>query len=118
MFGIGGERDLPERELPHLAGWRTPCRCGSATGPRPNVNSTSMASCSAPVYRLSDQVFDVAQRVGPQVAADKWGAATELAPATRRFLVELADTAAQRWQEKDQGIWEVRGEPRTPCIRS
>ena len=22
MFGIGGERDLTERELPHLAGWR------------------------------------------------------------------------------------------------
>ena len=35
-----------------------------------------------------------------------------LAPATRTFLVELADTAARRWQEKDQGIWEVRGEPR------
>ena len=35
-----------------------------------------------------------------------------MAPATRRFLVELADTAARRWQEKDHGIWEVRGEPR------
>ena len=23
-----------------------------------------------------------------------------------------ADTAAARWREKDQGIWEVRGEPR------
>ena len=30
----------------------------------------------------------------------------------RRFFVQLADTAARRWQEKDQGIWEVRGEPR------
>ena len=36
----------------------------------------------------------------------------DLAPATRRFLVQLADTAARRWPEKDQGIWEVRGEPR------
>jgi GH15 family glucan-1,4-alpha-glucosidase len=26
--------------------------------------------------------------------------------------VELADTAARRWQENDHGIWEVRGEPR------
>jgi alpha,alpha-trehalase len=26
--------------------------------------------------------------------------------------VQLADTAARRWQEKDQGIWEIRGEPR------
>ena len=23
-----------------------------------------------------------------------------------------ADTAADRWQQKDQGIWEIRGEPR------
>jgi alpha,alpha-trehalase len=31
---------------------------------------------------------------------------------TRRFLATAADTAAARWQEKDQGIWEIRGEPR------
>jgi alpha,alpha-trehalase len=37
---------------------------------------------------------------------------TDLAPATRKFLVQLADTAVRRWQEKDQGIWEIRGEPR------
>jgi GH15 family glucan-1,4-alpha-glucosidase len=36
----------------------------------------------------------------------------ELDPVTRRFLAAAADTAAARWQEKDQGIWEVRGEPR------
>jgi len=31
MFGIGGERDLTERELPHLAGWRgsRPVRVGN-----------------------------------------------------------------------------------------
>ena len=33
-------------------------------------------------------------------------------PTTRQFLADLADTAAARWQEQDQGIWEVRGEPR------
>ena len=31
---------------------------------------------------------------------------------TRGFLVAAADTAARRWREKDQGIWEIRGEPR------
>jgi GH15 family glucan-1,4-alpha-glucosidase len=30
----------------------------------------------------------------------------------RAFLVACADTAARRWRENDQGIWEVRGEPR------
>jgi GH15 family glucan-1,4-alpha-glucosidase len=36
----------------------------------------------------------------------------ELDPVTRRFLAAAADTAASRWTEKDQGIWEIRGEPR------
>jgi GH15 family glucan-1,4-alpha-glucosidase len=31
MFGVGGERDLSERELPHLTGWRSsrPVRVGN-----------------------------------------------------------------------------------------
>jgi alpha,alpha-trehalase len=67
----------------------------------------------AALYRLSDHLFDdVSRRVGPMAAPEKWGAPPDLAPATRRFFVELADTAARRWREKDQGIWEVRGEPR------
>jgi hypothetical protein len=49
---------------------------------------------------------------GPMAAPDKWDKPPDLAPATRQFLVDLADTAARRWQEKDHGIWEVRGEPR------
>jgi GH15 family glucan-1,4-alpha-glucosidase len=31
---------------------------------------------------------------------------------TRSFLTACADAAAVRWREADQGIWEVRGEPR------
>jgi GH15 family glucan-1,4-alpha-glucosidase len=30
---------------------------------------------------------------------------------TRQFLAACADTAAVRWRDRDQGIWEVRGEP-------
>ena len=29
-----------------------------------------------------------------------------------RFLVDLVDTVAERWSAPDQGIWEMRGEPR------
>jgi len=36
----------------------------------------------------------------------------ELDPVTQRFLAAAADAAARRWTEKDQGIWEIRGEPR------
>jgi GH15 family glucan-1,4-alpha-glucosidase len=28
-----------------------------------------------------------------------------------RFLLELVDSAAERWKEPDRGIWEIRGEP-------
>jgi GH15 family glucan-1,4-alpha-glucosidase len=35
-----------------------------------------------------------------------------LTAGTYRFLATLADTAARRWREPDQGIWEVRDEPR------
>jgi GH15 family glucan-1,4-alpha-glucosidase len=31
---------------------------------------------------------------------------------TRQFLAAAADIAAARWQQQDQGIWEIRGEPR------
>jgi GH15 family glucan-1,4-alpha-glucosidase len=113
MFGIGGERDLTERELPQLEGWRhsVPVRVGNGAWNQRQLDV--YGELLGAVYRLSDHLFDnAARRVGPLSAPDKWGAPPDLAPATRRFFVQLADTAARRWQEKDQGIWEVRGEPR------
>jgi GH15 family glucan-1,4-alpha-glucosidase len=93
MFGIGGERDLTERELPHLPGWRNsaPVRVGNGAWSQRQLDV--YGELLNTVYRLSDQL-------------------TELSPATKRFLVHLADAAASRWTEKDQGIWEIRGEPR------
>ena len=113
MFGIGGERDLTERELPHLAGWRhsVPVRVGNGAWNQRQLDV--YGELLSAVHRLSDHLFDsTSRRVGPMSAPDKWGAPPDMAPATRRFFVQLADTAARRWKEKDQGIWEVRGEPR------
>ena len=113
MFGIAGERDLTERELPHLEGWRhsVPVRVGNGAWKQRQLDV--YGELLGAVYRLSDHLFDTAsRRVGPAADPAKWGAAPDLAPATRRFFVQLADTAARRWQEKDQGIWEIRGEPR------
>ncbi len=97
MFGIGGERDLTERELPHLSGWRhsAPVRVGNAAWRQRQLDVYGELLSS--VHRLADHVFD---------------ASSAPLPSTVNFLVALADTAARRWQEKDQGIWEVRGEPR------
>jgi len=93
MFGIGGERDLTERELPHLRGWR---------GSRPvRVGNGAWNQRQLDVY---GELLGAAQRLDQQLG--------RVDAATRGFLVAAADTAARRWREKDQGIWEIRGEPR------
>ena len=93
MFGVGGERDLTERVLPHLAGWRgsAPIRVGNGAWNQRQLD----------VY---GELLDAASRLPDQL--------DHLGSATKQFLADLADTAAARWRDKDQGIWEVRGEPR------
>jgi GH15 family glucan-1,4-alpha-glucosidase len=93
MFGVGGEHDLSERELPHLGGWRAsrPVRVGNGAWSQRQLD----------VY---GELLGAAQRLADQLG--------ELDPVTQQFLAAAADTAASRWTEKDQGIWEIRGEPR------
>ena len=92
MFGIGGEHDLSERELPHLEGWR---------GSRPvRVGNGAWNQQQLDVY---GELLGAAHRLVDQLA---W-----VDEDTKRFLIACADTAAERWVEKDQGIWEVRGHP-------
>ena len=93
MFGIGGERELPERELAHLPGWRasSPVRVGNGAWNQRQLD----------VY---GELLDAAATLPEYLA--------ELAPETRKFLADAADTAAARWRSADHGIWEVRGEPR------
>jgi alpha,alpha-trehalase len=112
MFGVGGERRLTERELGHLEGWRhsVPVRVGNGAWNQRQLDV--YGELLSAVYRLSDHVFDNTRAVGPLADPGRWGAPPDLAPGTRKFFVQLADTAARRWQEKDQGIWEVRGDPR------
>jgi GH15 family glucan-1,4-alpha-glucosidase len=92
MFGVGGEHDLTERELPHLEGWRNsrPVRVGNGAWSQQQID----------VY---GEVLGAAHRLAEQIG--------KIDEDTKRFLIACADTAATRWREKDQGIWEVRGEP-------
>lgn len=93
MFGIRGEHDLSERTLPHLAGWRgsAPVRVGNGAWDQPQLD----------VY---GELLDAAAQLRDQLG--------EPSGPTRDFLVGLADAAAARWHQPDNGIWEVRGEPR------
>jgi alpha,alpha-trehalase len=93
MFGIRGEHDLSERVLPQLKGWRnsSPVRIGNGAWTQRQLD----------VYgELMGAVFTLKEHL------------TGLDQVTREFLVAVVETAAQRWTQKDQGIWEVRGEPR------
>jgi GH15 family glucan-1,4-alpha-glucosidase len=98
MFGIGGERDLSERELSHLRGWRgsAPVRVGNAAWQQRQLDVYGALLDAA--YQLWDQIQPVDD-------------------ATRRFLIAAVDAAADRWREDDCGIWEIRC-PARPYLHS
>jgi GH15 family glucan-1,4-alpha-glucosidase len=93
MYGIGGEHDLTERELPHLRGWRdsSPVRVGNGAWGQVQLDVYGELLNALHLYR---------ERLG------------ELHPEIQAFAADLADTAARRWREKGAGMWEMRGEPR------
>ena len=92
MYGIGGEHDLSERELPHLRGWRdsAPVRIGNGAWAQVQLDVYGELLSALHLYR---------ERLG------------ELHPEIQAFAADLADTAARRWSEADAGMWEMRGEP-------
>jgi alpha,alpha-trehalase len=93
MYGIGGEHDLSERELPHLRGWREsrPVRVGNGAWDQVQLDVYGELLNSLWLYRekLGDLHLEI-----------------------QAFVADLADTAARRWMETDSGMWEMRGEPR------
>ncbi len=93
MYGIAGEHDLTEHELPHLRGWRdsSPVRVGNGAWGQTQLD----------VY---GELLNALHRYREQLG--------DLHPEIQRFVADLANTAARRWREKDAGMWEMRGEPR------
>jgi alpha,alpha-trehalase len=94
MYGIGGERDLTERTLDHLSGYR---------GARPvRVGNGAWDQQQHDVWGMIADAVDVQFR---------WGAGQIVTPVWEG-LAGFVDAALQHWREPDQGIWEVRGEPK------
>lgn len=93
MFGIGGERDLTERELPWLSGWNdsSPVRVGN--GAWNQSQNDVYGELLAAAHRLRHLLEPLDQPL-------------------RRLLLTLAEVAATIWKQPDHGIWEMRDEPR------
>ena len=88
MYGIDGARDLTERALPHLEGYR----------------------CSGPV-RVGNGAYDQLQLdVYGEVLATAWlwSRNAPVGEGTWASLCRLVDWVADHWREPDSGIWEVR----------
>jgi GH15 family glucan-1,4-alpha-glucosidase len=92
MFGVGGEHDLSERELGHLPGWKDsrPVRVGNGAWSQRQIDVYGELLGAA--AQLSEQIHTIDED-------------------TRNFLIACVETAASEWTRKDQGIWEVRGDP-------
>jgi GH15 family glucan-1,4-alpha-glucosidase len=90
MYGIAGQRYLPERELTWLAGYEDsrPVRIGNAASEQLQLD----------IYGEVLAAF--------HHAMDRLGRDGELSFGMLRGLVEHLETI---WQEPDEGIWETRG---------
>jgi GH15 family glucan-1,4-alpha-glucosidase len=93
MYGIGGERWLPERELHSLPGYRgaAPVRVGNAASEQ----------FQADVIGEVMLAFAAAREAGLEENKVSWGLQCAL-------LAHLEKV----WDTPDEGIWEIRGEPR------
>lgn len=93
MYGLAGERELPERLLTTLPGYRdaTPVRVGNA----------------AVSQFQSDVIGEV--MVAMHAAREAGVPETEFSWPLQRALMQFLE---QNWRRPDQGIWEVRGPSR------
>ena len=93
MYRVTGERLLPEVELDHLAGHRgsSPVRVGNGAAGQLQLDAYGQLLEAAALF----------VRAGGEITASN-GA----------FLTRVADLTATRWREPDQGIWEIRDQPR------
>ncbi|WP_157119232.1 glycoside hydrolase family 15 protein [Azohydromonas lata] len=93
MYRLDGAERLPEAVLEHLAGYRSarPVRIGNGAANQVQLDIYGHLLDAAHVYL---------ENRGAQVR-----------PALARVLAHLANEAARRWRQPDQGIWETRSAP-------
>jgi GH15 family glucan-1,4-alpha-glucosidase len=90
MYGVQGERRLNEHELPWLRGYENsrPGREGNAASGQFQLD----------VYGEVTDAFYHSHLVGLQISEADW-----------RMQIQLLDFLESKWDQPDEGIWEVRG---------
>ncbi len=90
MYAVDGGRELPERVLDHLPGYAgsTPVRVGNDA-----VNQLQTDVLGEVMIALA-----LARSLGLEESQQSW-----------RIQCALVDELATRWQQPDNGLWEIRG---------
>jgi GH15 family glucan-1,4-alpha-glucosidase len=93
MYGVDGEKDLKEETLDHLHGYdgARPVRIGNGAHNQRQHDVWGAVLDSVYIHTRSRDRLD--ERIWP-------------------VLKRQVETALERWREPDQGLWEVRGEPK------
>jgi GH15 family glucan-1,4-alpha-glucosidase len=93
MYGIAGERRLPEYEMPWLPGYEnsSPVRVGNAAHGQLQLD----------VYGEVMDTLHQARKGGLDHRGEDWA-----------FQRELVAHLEQVWDQPDHGMWEIRGTPR------
>ncbi len=93
MYGICGERSLPECDLAYLSGHRgsRPVRIGNGAVKQMQLDCYGQILEAAYLYA----------KAGGILTADNW-----------HFLSGLVGVVCAKWREPDHGIWEMRDDPR------
>jgi len=90
MYGLNGETDLQEHELSHLSGHKDskPVRIGNGAATQKQLD----------IYGELVNVFYETSRFGMDISEKEW-----------KLLTAVVDYVCEIWNQKDAGIWEVRG---------
>jgi GH15 family glucan-1,4-alpha-glucosidase len=91
LYALDGREELPEEHLQHLTGH------GGATPVR--IGNEAYKQTQLDIYgELMDAVY-LANKYGEAISYEGWKHATQ-----------LVDHVCEHWQDKDVGIWEMRGQ--------
>ena len=90
LYGVGGERILPEVELTELEGYR---------GSRPvRIGNAAARQFQLDIYGEVLDTLWLYHRYGGRIGPGGW-----------ESTVRLVEFIERRWTDPDEGIWEVRG---------